>query len=344
MAWPLLLGFDASRHKLEAADWRDLMPHRDEEQVKLDVDRAFVYYPAGQTQEELSRRKEDLSHLITTVLRRYPALSYFQGYHDIAQVLLLALNPEIAVPALERVSLFRIRDYMLPSLSPSLKHLELIPEILFLRDRKLYLHVTRTQPFFALAGTLTLYAHDIERYSDIGRLYDFFLAHEPVVTLYFYAALILSRRKEILEIPVSEPEMIHFTLSKLPQPLNLEKLIEDTVILYETSPPNKLRHGSWRSIPSTSVLKTSRNIFARKECADGAKLLEKQVKALERQELRRKMIGVAWSYRKPAGSIALTVFVGVLSYWLMRNDVNGWQLWRRCYGVCDRFVRRALHL
>jgi hypothetical protein len=31
----------------DATPWRELPPHRDEEQVKLDVDRSFVYYPNG---------------------------------------------------------------------------------------------------------------------------------------------------------------------------------------------------------------------------------------------------------------------------------------------------------
>jgi TBC1 domain family member 20 len=35
-----------SESKLSAR-WKELPPHRDEEQVQLDVNRAFVYYPNG---------------------------------------------------------------------------------------------------------------------------------------------------------------------------------------------------------------------------------------------------------------------------------------------------------
>ncbi|KAJ2981687.1 hypothetical protein NUW58_g6625 [Xylaria curta] len=53
-AWPILLGFDAaaiSDEPTELSDsWRQLPRHRDEEQVKLDVDRSFVYYPNGTSQ------------------------------------------------------------------------------------------------------------------------------------------------------------------------------------------------------------------------------------------------------------------------------------------------------
>lgn len=287
----------------------------------------------GQTDSELSQRKDELSRLIRTVLRRYPSLCYFQGYHDIAQVLLLVLGPELALPALERVSLFRIRDYMLPSITPALNHLHIITEILYRHDKQLCHRVSHTQPYFALAATLTLYAHDIERYSDIVRLFDFILSHEPVVTIYLYAAIIASRRKEILEIPESEPEMIHFTLSKLPNPLDLEGIIEQTMMLYEKFPPMSLPHDCWKKVPRNSVLKTDRDIFASISCEGGMKLYEEQMRQLAREEWRKKSLKTIWKYRRPAGSVALTVMVGILSYWMMKNDGSGMPYWRRVCGL-----------
>lgn len=39
---------DASFDAQEAvADWEQLEPHRDEDQVQLDVNRSFIYYPNG---------------------------------------------------------------------------------------------------------------------------------------------------------------------------------------------------------------------------------------------------------------------------------------------------------
>ncbi|KAI5303640.1 hypothetical protein KEM56_007341 [Ascosphaera pollenicola] len=333
IAWPILLGYDGCEKEAHASDWRDYASHRDEHQVDLDVNRSFVYYPKGQTELELTQRKEELSLLIRTVLRRYPSLCYFQGYHDIAQVLLLVLEPALALPALERVSLFRIRDYMLPSITPALNHLHLITEILYRHDKQLCHRVSHTQPYFALAATLTLYAHDIEQYSDIVRLFDFILSHEPVVTIYLYAAIITSRRKEILEIPESEPEMIHFTLLKLPNPLDLEGIIEQTMVLYKKFPPTSLPHNCWRRVPQNSVLKTGRDIFAATSCEQGVQLYEEQMRQLAREEWRKKSLQVIWKYRRPAGSVALTVMVGLLSYWMMKSDASGVPVWRRMCGL-----------
>jgi TBC1 domain family member 20 len=48
---PMLIGSEAGPEKSEtnqSALWTDLPPHRDEDQVQLDVNRAFVYYPNGE--------------------------------------------------------------------------------------------------------------------------------------------------------------------------------------------------------------------------------------------------------------------------------------------------------
>ncbi|KAJ3567769.1 hypothetical protein NPX13_g6656 [Xylaria arbuscula] len=53
-AWPILLGLDANEVSNGSTDhsgsWKALPRHRDEDQVKLDVDRSFVYYPNGISQ------------------------------------------------------------------------------------------------------------------------------------------------------------------------------------------------------------------------------------------------------------------------------------------------------
>ncbi|PGH03777.1 hypothetical protein AJ80_08647 [Polytolypa hystricis UAMH7299] len=330
IVWPILLGFDRSRANGDSPTWLSLPRHGDEDQVKLDVNRSFVHYP-NCPDKELDAKKEHLSQLITKVLRNNPILCYFQGYHDIGQVLLLVLGTEQAAPAFERISLLRIRDYMLPSLSPALKHLQLIPAILECSDPKLRQHLSGTKPFFALAATLTLYAHDIQEYSDIARLYDFILSYEPVVTIYLFAAIILSRKKELFEIPLDEPEMIHFTLSKLPQPLDLDGLIASTMTLYHEHPPERLPFRAWKTISRHSVLKTSRSFSQLGTLDEAVELFKKQTQDLRREEFRQKALGLLWKYRKPAGSIGLAIFIGVVAFWLAKNDGNASSMWNSCF-------------
>lgn len=42
---PILLGNDGPKSAISPQPWRELPRHRDEDQVKLDVNRSFIYYP-----------------------------------------------------------------------------------------------------------------------------------------------------------------------------------------------------------------------------------------------------------------------------------------------------------
>ncbi|KAM0557954.1 hypothetical protein ACHAPJ_005118 [Fusarium lateritium] len=324
-AWPILLGLDApsdSQDDLVSAedafgDWKELPRHRDEDQVQLDVNRSFIYYPNNQSDAELSLRKSELSSLITEVLRRYPFLCYFQGYHDISQVLLLVLAPAWRARVLARLSVLRIRDFMLPNFGPTTAQLRLLPDILHAADPKLRRHLAGVEPFYALAGTLTMYAHNIEAYQDIARLFDVFLAREPVFTVYVFAQIILDRRNEIFEI--DEPDMLHVILGKVPTKMDLDELIIKSAALFELHPPETLRY--WRQISSYSTLKTARDIEAcsKQTMLEGSELFEKQVNELHWQEVQDRVKLLLWRYRRPVKTVGMALVVGVLAFYLRRN-------------------------
>ena len=355
---PLLLGYSWDEsHLADATDgWRDLPPHKNEDQVALDVNRSFIYYPKSvyflqlskvnlayqmllcahssrqpltttdvaidESDQQLDRRKVQLSDVIIQVLRLHPCLNYFQGFHDIAQVFLLVLGQENAVQAVAHVSLLRIRDFMLPSISPSLAHLQLLPAILFAVDPKLHHHLSTTRPFFALAATLTLYAHDIQEYADIARLFDFLLAQPAVASVYLFVVIIQSRRSELFEISADEPEMLHFVLSKLPKPLNLEELIVRAMALFREHPPETLPWRAWSKISRYSVLKSTRAPLDRQSIMDGETLFAQQAAQLNREQFRQKLLAQAWRYRRPFGTIGVAVSAVILSYWLRKHGLD----------------------
>ncbi|KAJ5085909.1 hypothetical protein N7532_010680 [Penicillium argentinense] len=320
-AWPIFLQCDESIQRGDLKPLKDLPRHRDEDQVQLDVNRSFVYYPNA-PEDELAQKKAQLSDLIIQVLRNHPMLCYFQGYHDIVQVLLLVLGNQKAASAMANLSLFRIRDYMLPSLSPAVKHLHLIPAIIETADPALCRHLANIQPFFALAATLTLYAHDIQEYSDIARLFDFLLAREPVVAIYLFAAMILSRKKELLEIPADEPEMLHFKLSKLPCPLDLDGHISSAAQLFEDHPPESLPFGAWRQISRNSVLKASRDLYHDYTVAEAVTLFERQARQVRNEERRKEALEFAWKHRRAVGSVALAIVVGAVSIYIRKKGLD----------------------
>ncbi|KAI1817497.1 rab-GTPase-TBC domain-containing protein [Poronia punctata] len=312
-AWPILLGSDVDAATPDS--WQDLPRHRDEDQVKLDVERSFVYYPNDDTPVELDKKKVELSDLITEVLRRHPCLCYFQGYHDVCQVLLLVLPRDLRALAVSRLSLLRMRDFMLPTLAPSIVLLHLIPDLLRVADYKLYQHLSQNEPYFALSDTLTMFAHNVQRYSDIARLFDALIAREQVFSIYVVTQIVLRRRAELLED--DEPDMLHFKLSKLPPDLDLEVVIAEATALFEKYPPESLR--AWRNISTASVLKTTRDFKAltSQTLQDGHAFFERQVRELQWAERRRKMMQLAWANR----TLLFTILVGVGAVYLRKSPV-----------------------
>lgn len=347
-AWPILLGFpieitakvsspDSGGVDTENPPWHQLPRHADEDQVQLDVNRAFIYYPNDLTDAELQRRKSELSDLIIEVLRRYPFLCYFQGYHDICQVFLLVLEPRLRAPLVARLSLLRIRDFMLPTLAPTVAQLRLIPDILDVADPNLRRHLAGTEPFYALSGTLTMYAHNIEGYRDIARLFDVLLVREPVFSIYLFAQIVLSRRAELFDTPADDPSMLHLILSKVPRKLDLETLVSHAIALFEKHPPESLR--SWKRISSSSCLKTARSLdtCTVQSAGDGQGYFQAQLRELRRTERWNSLIKKVWLYRRPAKAAGLAILIGVAAIYLQKHPAPINFLWM----ILERFTDRT---
>lgn len=90
---------------------------------------------------------------------------------------------------------------------------------------------------FALSWLLTWFAHSVDVYEKVARLYDFFLAAHPLMPVYFASALVLYRGAEILTCDC-DMAPIHMLLSKLPDNLPLEALISDAQDLFTKYPPS----------------------------------------------------------------------------------------------------------
>ena len=210
---------------------------------------------------------------------------------------------------------------MLPTLAAATAHLDLIPHILHAVDPGLGKHLSQTQPFFALPATLTLYAHEIQEYGEIARLFDFFLAQPASVPVYFFATVVQNRREELLEVEQHEPEMLHAILCKLPKPLDLEQLIAKTMNLYSTFPPSKLPGRPWQSIDKNSVLKTTENIRVTRTqtLKQGHEWFQRQMLKVKRDKFIHKIKETMWAYRRPVRSAGVAVAIVLIAWWLNRQ-------------------------
>ena len=216
---------------------------------------------------------------------------------------------------------------MLSTLDPAISQLELLRPIFRAADPELYEHMPKSQPSFALAGTITMFAHNIQAYKDITRLFDFFLARDAVMPIYLFAAVVLSRRDELLEIEKEDEDILYVMLGKLPEPFDVEFHIARTLELYERIPPASLGSWEWWRISTSSVLKTSAEITDVHQLTleDGEKLFAQQEAELRRQQaLKRAAKNVLyvrrrlWFYRR-YGYVGLAVVVGAYALYLGRN-------------------------
>ncbi|KAF2456846.1 rab-GTPase-TBC domain-containing protein [Lineolata rhizophorae] len=324
VAWPILLGCSGDP-EIESP-WQDLPVQQYERQIGLDVDRSFVYYPKHQTEKELAIRKGELSDLIVSVLRQNPFLHYFQGYHDIVQVFLLVLGPTASREPVTRLSLVRIRDFMQFTLAATKTHYKLLPDILFKADPELCRRVSDANPSCALAALLTLYAHAIREYSEVTRLFDFLLAHEASMSIYLFAAIILARREDILTMDPDEPDMIHVTVANLPQqPLELEQLIEHTMVLFKQHKPCTLPWLTWFQVSRYSVLKTTQDLQTRtSQCLGEARQQftrhESELKFFEDVRKRYTFARLQLKKHRSSAKVAgLTAVVVVVAWWLAKS-------------------------
>ena len=286
---------------------------------------------ATESEKQLDGRKKDLCDVILAVLRRHPMLCYFQGYHDIAQVFFLVLGAQDAPAAVARLSLLRIRDFMISSLDPALSQLELLRPILRAADPALYSLLPKSQPSFALANTITMFAHNIQDYKDITRLFDFFLARHAVMPIYLFAAVVLSKREELLELEDEDEDVMYVMLSKIPQPFDVEFHIARTVELYERLPPASLGSWEWWRISSSSVLKASPTNASLRHLSlkDGEAFFAQQEREVKRQHtIRRalkslKYLRVQLWYYRQYETVGLAMVVGAYAIWLGQNGGLG---------------------
>ncbi|KAF9973218.1 hypothetical protein BGZ73_003578 [Actinomortierella ambigua] len=182
-----------------------------------------------------------------------PSKDEDQGFHDVCTCLITVLGKESATLAAECVALVFLRDCMLDNLEPVLDQLSLMMGLFRLEDPEVleFLNRSDTLPFFALSWVITWCAHDLQDFRKVARVFDFFLCHNPLMPVYFAAAVVMSRREELFQ-QECDNAMVHTFLTKFPKNCDLELIISHAHQLYQTYPPETLqRHTqSWLDVNS----------------------------------------------------------------------------------------------
>ncbi|KAJ1969871.1 GTPase-activating protein gyp8, partial [Dimargaris xerosporica] len=273
--WPFLLLCGRLR-----IPHQQVAKHPDANQVRLDLTRTLFRLTRDQ--------QTQLHRVIETVLQQNGWLRYYQGFNDVCTVFLLTLHPEDVLPACENAALLYFRDFMRHDFAPVHTFLECAYTLIKHDDQALYALITHVAlpPYFATSWLLTWFSHNLNDLTAICRLFDFFLSSNPLVPVYFVAALIMSVREDLLAM---DPEftLLHGYLRDVPSRLTLDRvnhLISETNRLWQAYDlhhtfPDTFNHRSKESF-TQSLRSVHPPASANGSCLDLTAIIEKDATLL----------------------------------------------------------------
>ncbi|CAK1544295.1 unnamed protein product [Leptosia nina] len=241
--WPLLVGVTLEE-LTDPPSLDELSTHPEYNQVVLDVNRSLKRFPPGIPYEQRVALQDQLTVLILRVIIKYPHLKYYQGYHDVAITLLLVCGDRASFPLLCRLSYgptAPLAPFMQLTMQPTQHLLNYMLPVVRRADDRLAecLDKSGVGTMFALPWYLTWFGHSLNRYSDVVRLYDYFLCAPPLFPVYVTAAIVLHRAPQVFSCD-ADMAMMHCLLSRLPDDLPFEDILVVAQKLYEENDPTDL--------------------------------------------------------------------------------------------------------
>lgn len=184
----------------------------------------------------------------TKLVEKDNTLRYYQGYHDVACIILstlggsspvrlrsplldrtvstlegvaIATGLEMPAAVLLQISQSHFRDCMRANflqLQTALR-LTLLPLLAYFDPRiHEFLAACETEPYFALSWVITWFSHDIRDTEVVKRLFDFFVVSHPLTPIYLAVAMVCHplNREDILQTEC-DFSLVHQALSGLPR-------------------------------------------------------------------------------------------------------------------------------
>lgn len=281
--WPILLRIpetiDFEATFIDDLSLHDKECHKDEDQIKLDIKRSFSHWDLAS--DDIEILKKQLHFLTTKFFRKYPSLHYYQGFHDIASVILLVcytseqktVDELLAFKLLECLTLNHLRDFLISDIHLSLQHLKLIPTLLEIIDHKFFKVLKKVNNFYitsdgayydysfhqGLSSILTMFSHDINDLNQLLIIWDFILSYNTsIITIYIYVSFLQFKRNDIFQKlglndkseDQIDKDLLHNLLSAnyLFKDLTdnaLIKILNDAKYYYENYPINNLSNSTF---------------------------------------------------------------------------------------------------
>eukprot|EP01051_Picozoa_sp_SAG22_P013049 SAG22_NODE_1419_length_4466_cov_5.588963_4_plen_558_part_00 len=212
--------------------------HPQDEQLWLDVNRSLHHYkPRLYTQHAATQSacRAALFRMMQAVLLRDGALHYYQGFHDVASVLLLTCGPAAGTRLLQALAASPLAFAVTADMAATSNMMQLLPPLV--REvcpeaAEIIRAAGIEDPIYALSWVLTWFAHDLHSLAARARLVDFFLAvGHPLASVYFAAVVVGHRLPELKAIREQPPDYgaVHALLRTVPAGLPLDRLCSQTL-------------------------------------------------------------------------------------------------------------------
>lgn len=239
--WHKLLSADVE-NILQKPDEETLHGHRDYQQVVMDVNRSLKRFPPGMEVDVRMAMQDQLVDCIMRTLVHHEDLHYYQGFHDIVVTFLLVVGEDVTFALMDKLCRNHLRDFMGKTMEKTTTILNYLYPIIGRASPELraFMEKAETGTIFSLSWLITWYGHVLNDFTDIVRLYDFFIACHPLMPIYLAAAIVLYREDAVLAVECEMP-YIHSLLSRIPDDLPFEMLIARAGDLFIQFPPEKLQ-------------------------------------------------------------------------------------------------------
>ncbi|KAL0222390.1 hypothetical protein RCL1_002244 [Eukaryota sp. TZLM3-RCL] len=204
-------------------------------QVGLDVERSLWNFATISNPRALISR-QNLGNIILATLSNDLPLHYYQGFHEVAETVLLTTNnPALCYTIMCKISSYHLRHFLLPEFDVTIQYLSFVSNFLWSLDPQLakFLESSNHEPpLFTVSWVLTWFSHVIESLKVRQNMIDFFLVSHPLAPA-VVSALVIKRKRKILLSMDPDFTQVHALFTKLDDTVPWTNLIDQASEILE---------------------------------------------------------------------------------------------------------------
>lgn len=204
------------------------------EQIRKDVNRSYSYI---KLQDFKEKKKTQLLRVLACLFEKNPNLIYYQGFHDIAIMVLSFSRESLALLILEKLGNGLLKMFMGKDLDGMESLLLFCESLLKIVNKDIFQYFERYDIQITLFTSyiMTLFANNVSTFEYGLRFLDFFIASHPLMPIYTIISLIDLEKIKMTQ-KNSDPSIVQNVLQETN--ISVDRIIQNAVAIYQKYPPN----------------------------------------------------------------------------------------------------------